>query len=370
VSRSPASSTALLALAALCLLGLALSPVPPAGADPVESGKTKLILNPALYRALEAEGVRVVGLRPAKVDRRVVTMPIDEGILEAGHGTGYVFERGGFRFQAERGSLTIRNPILNTAKRRLNATIESKNVVVATTEGIRGRRAEFGIDVKVRSLLLTGKGARVLNRALGLHGVFVAGRSLGEALISIETDTVPIAGGSLEFSFDERFREKLQSLGITVSPFESATQVSAVPLAYSFGEVKGDVNRYLSHGGIATTNDGLRLVQAGAPEPREAIWGSLGIGFENGFGGEASDVVLARWRVPLGISAVGPIGQIEFGSPPFDAKNGRILGGPSFATLSPFAVQPLNDTFAAGKSPSPFYTGEPLGTFSFSVSLR
>ncbi len=133
----------------------------------------------------------------------------------------------------------------------------------------------------------------------------------------------------------------------------------------------GEIQRRLEHGAIGSRNGGIAFVQgAGAtPEPREVVWGRIGLGFENGFGGEGSDVVTARWRLPLGISAPGPIGQIEFGSASrFDARKGTFAGGPTAATLSPFAAPALNDAFAQGKGA--FVAGEPLGTLSFSVGVR
>jgi hypothetical protein len=131
--------------------------------------------------------------------------------------------------------------------------------------------------------------------------------------------------------------------------------------------VKGDVDRRLAHGGIGTTDDGLKFVQAAAtPLPKEVTWASLGLNFENGFGGEGSDVALARWT---GVGAVGPIGQIEFGPEPgFDSRLGTLTRGGIPATLSPFAAAPLNEAFGGGKEV--FKGGEPLGSFAFAVSLR
>ena len=177
--------------------------------------------------------------------------------------------------------------------------------------------------------------------------------------------TVPVTGGTIDFSLDEGFRHKLESLGVSISTTGTVTQTGSAPLAYEFPEVKGEINQTLSHGGLGTTNDGIKFTQPASPFPKEVNWASIGIGFENGFGGEGGDVATARWT---GVSAVGPIGQIEFGSNPA-FEGGTFNAGPISATLSPYAAGPLNEAFAAGKGPV-FAAGEPLGSFSFSVGVR
>jgi hypothetical protein len=365
--RSTSIAAALFGLV-LCGLQPAVAAAGPPG-GPVAGGRTTLELDADLQELLAREGVELVALRPAKGHGRTVSMPVSEGMLESTYGSGYVFQQGGFRFRSGHRKLTVFKPVLNTAKRRLSATVAGKAITIASVDDVHARRSDFGIDVKVGELRFTKRAARIFDRELGLRDVFERGHLLGAATIATESFTVPVRGGRMELSLDEGFRQKLESLGVAISPYEAATALSPAPPAYSFPVLKGDIERHLAHGGIGTGRDGIRLVQAGVPESREVIWGPIGINFENGFGGVGSDVVTARWGLPLGVSAVGPIGQIEFGTAPgFDPSTSTITGAPTAATLSPYAAAPLNDAFAPGRQS--FVAGEPLGTFSFVARLR
>jgi hypothetical protein len=356
--------------AAALLAALAMALPATAGAYPntgggFVSGKTTITLDGGLRRAFEADGIRTVPIAPAKAKGRGISLSISEGGIEPRFGTGYIFLRGGIQLRSESGAVSIRRLILNTAKRRLTGVIAGHAGTIAAVDDFKARRTDLGATMKVETLRLTKKAAALLGARLKAPDVFRTGRLLGRAFVSGRWFTVPVTSGAIEFSLDEGFRQKLESLGVAIAPYEAATPLSSAPLAYSFPEVKGEIDRRLAHGGVSTTRDGLRLVQSqGTPQPREVLWGSLGINFENGYGGEGSDVVLAGSG-----GGSGPIGQIEFGSASrFDAKKGTIAAGPTAATLSPYVVPALNDAFAHGKGV--FVAGEPLGTFSFSAGLR
>jgi len=337
----------------------------PSKGGAVASGKATIVFEPALRQALEARGIAISPLRPGRAKGAAIAMPVREGSLEPRFGSGYVFQRGGFRLRGPAGAVAVRNLVLNTNKKRLSGAVAGHQVTLAGVDDVRGGRTDFGIDVEAGTLRLTPKAAKLIGAALDARGLFRPRAPLGRELVSARLFTVPVTGGTIDFSLDEGFRQKLESLGVAVSPYEAATPLSAVPLAYSFPQVKGEIDRRLAHGRVFTSNDGLRLVQAGAtPLPREVLWGGLAIGFENGYGGEGSDVVSAGAG-----AGGGPIGQIDFGSAPaYDPKAGTLTAAPTAATLSPYVVPFLNDTFAPGRAP--FVAGEPLGTFAFSVRLR
>ncbi len=353
---------------ALALLGL-LTVVAGASAVGIESGKTRLKLDPALFKRLEENSIRVKALKPGTLKGRTATLPVTEGLLETRLGTGYLFFGGGLRFTSPRGSVALRKPIQNTAKQTLRGALGGYEVKIATPEGVKVDEKNFDIDLGVGGLALTGRAASILNKGLGTPGVFKAGQSLGSTASVVQPPTVEIDGGSFEFALDPGFSQKLQSLGVSVAPYEATTPIGSAPPAFRFSAFGGDISRHLAHGGIGSgSHGGLSLVQSG-PEARTITWPGFGLDFENGFGGPSSDVVTTSWKVPAGFSAFGPIGQLDFGTKPaFDAKKGIVAAGPVAATLSPFAVGPLNQIFAAGKAV--FATDEPLGSFSFSVRLR
>ncbi len=359
-----------LALALLALLPAAATAYPSKGGGIVGNSTITISLDPKLRQALDEAGVKVLPLRPAGLKGKALRFPLkEEGTFEPRFGTGYAFLKGGIRLRAGSRSVAVRRLVLNTAKKRLTAVVSGHTITLAATDDVKAHRTDLGIVVKVETLRLTTKGAQLVGGELGRRDLFKPHRLLGRAVVAGEFFTVPVSGGTIDFSFDEGFRHKLEALGVSISTTGTVTPLGSAPLAYQFPEVKGEINRTLAHGGIGIGNDGLTFVQPASPQPRIVTWTRIGLNFENGFGGEGSDVATASWGLPDGQRSGGPIGQIEFGeSPAFDSKTGTFSAGPVAATLSPYAVQPLNDAFAEGKSY--FAAGEPLGSFSFVAGVR
>jgi hypothetical protein len=360
----------LLAFALLALLPAGAAAYPSKGGGIAGNSTVTISLDGKLHQALEKAGIQVLPLKPAGLKGKALRFPLkEEGIFEPRFGTGYAFLRGGIRLRSDGRTVAARRLVLNTAKKRLTAVVSGHTITLAATDDVKAHRTDLGIVIKVETLRLTTKGAQLLGSELGRPDLLRPHKLLGRAVLTGEFFTVPVTGGTIDFSLDEGFRHKLESLGVSISTTGTVTPTGSAPLAYLFPEVKGEINRTLSHGGIRTGNDGLTFVQPASPQPRIVTWTEIGLGFDNGFGGEGSDVATAVWHLPDGQRSGAPIGQIEFGeSPAFDPTTGTFSAGPVAATLSPYATQPLNDAFAEGK---PFFTaGEPLGSFAFSVGIR
>ncbi len=360
----------LFALALLALLPVGAAAYPSKGGGIAGNSTITIALDGKLRQALDRAGVKVLPLKPAGFKGRALRFPLkEEGIFEPRFGTGYAFLKGGIRLRAGSRSVAVRRLVLNTAKKRLTAVVSGHTITLAATDDVKAHRTDLGIVVRVETLRLTTKGAQLVGDGLGRRDLFRPHRLLGRATLAGEFFTVPVTNGAIDFSFDEGFRHKLEALGVSISTTGTVTQLGSAPLAYRFPEVKGEINRTLTHGGIGIGNDGLTFVQPASPQPRVVTWTRIGLGFENGFGGEGSDVTTASWGLPDGQRSGGPIGQIDFGeTPAFDPKTGTFSAGPVAATVSPYAVQPLNDAFAEGK---PLFTaGEPLGSFSFVAGVR
>ncbi|HEX5594250.1 MAG TPA: hypothetical protein VFX35_13000 [Solirubrobacterales bacterium] len=363
---------------ALPLLALALSALLPTGAAAYPSKGGGLVgdstitisLDGKLRQALDKAGVQVLPLKPAGFKGKALRFPLkEEGGFEPRFGTGYAFLGGGIRFRSGSRSVAVRRLVLDTAKKRLAAVVSGHTITLAAVDDVKAHRTDLGIVVKVETLRWTTKGAQLVGGEIGRRDLFKPHKLLGRAVVAGEFFTVSVTGGTIDFSFDEGFRHKLESLGVSISTTGAATQTGSAPLAYQLPEVKGDVNRTLTHGGIRTAKDGFTFTQPSSLEPRVTTWTEIGLGFENGFGGEGSDVATIAWQFPGGQRGNGPIGQIEFGeSPTFDPETGTFSAGPVAATVSPYAVQSLNGAFAEGKPV--FSAGEPLGSFSFVAGVR
>lgn len=358
------------ALLVLALLPAAAVAYPSKAGGIAGHANATVFLDQKLRQALEKAEVKVLPLKPAGFKGKALRFPVKpEGGFEPRFGSGYAFLGGGIRLRAAERSVTVRRLVLNTAKQRLAAVVAGHTITLAAVDDVKAHRTDLGIVVKAETLRLTTKGAQLLGDLLGRRDLFRPHRLLGRLALAGELFTVPVTGGTIGISLDEGFRARLEALGVSISATGTASQTSSAPLAYEFPEIKGDVNRTLSHGGVRTEQDGLVFTQAGAPEPRLTTWETIGINFENGFGGEGSDVVIGSWRLPGGQRADGPIGQIEFGeSPVFDPTAGTIAAGRVASTLAAAGAQLLNDVLAGGK---PFFSaGEPLGSFSFSAEVR
>jgi len=356
--------------ALLALLPAGAAAYPSTGGGIAGNSTVTISLDGELRQAMEGAGIQVLPLKPAGFKGKALRFPLkEEGIFEPRFGTGYAFLRGGIRLQVGSRTVAARRLVLNTAKKRLTAVVSGHTITLAATDDVKAHRTDLGIVVKVETLRLTTKGAQLLGGELGRRDLFRPHRLLGRAVVAGEFFTVPVTGGTIDFSFDEGFRHKLESLGVSISTTGTVTPTGSAPLAFQFPEVKGEINRTLTHGGLRTGNDGFTFVQPAAPQPRIVTWTEIGLGFENGFGGEGSDVATAAWSFPDGQRGNAPIGQIEFGeSPVFNPAPGTFCAGPVATTLSPYAAQPLNDAFAEGK---PFFSaGEPFGSFSFSAGVR
>jgi hypothetical protein len=354
-------AASLLALAGACL-ALSIGGAPPASARLAESlarGEAHFTLDRSLASTLAADGVRVVGLGKARVKGRSVTMPLRSGFLEYGGGSGYVFLRGGLAFRGPGGSATLGSFVLNTAKGRVNAKIDGRNTNIAAPQGVDGRPTRYGLEVAIRSLALTGAGARSLDRALGLSRVFVAGKPLARARIEGETFTVPVNRANLEFSFDEGFRRKLADLGVAIAPTGSAIQLLTAPLAFSFPDATGSGNNRLSYGTVSSPS-ALHLIQGSFPDQHEASIG-MSVSFESALVGSARETWPASHSgAPLGETSTVSVALV-------DADDGSFEVPTRTVKLSAYGAPELNGAF--GTDAIQFSPGEVLGTVTVAGRL-
>ncbi|HEX5989763.1 MAG TPA: hypothetical protein VFY75_06095 [Solirubrobacterales bacterium] len=363
---SHCAKAVLTALVALLLVPAGATAVSSKALPIDEGGDATFILDGKLRRTLDAAGIEVEPLRPAHRLEKTILLPAKgEGGFELRFGTGYAFLRGGLRLRGDGHSVAIRHLVLNTAKKRLSGKIGGRTLTLAATDEVKAYRTGLGLLVKVGSLRLTARAAELIGAKLRRPDLFRPHRLLGRLSLAAPLFTVPVTKGTIDFSLDEGFVRKLTDLGVSIVPGGSTTLLNAAPLTFSFGNLGGEIDPEFEHGRVIVTGeDSLRLVQANTSPPREVIWRAIGVNFENGYGTEGSDVVVASWGLPLGLAADPPLGQVEFGtSPSFDGKGGFFTSPRTPATLSPYAVKPLDDAFAGGKAV--FTAGEPLGSFSF-----
>jgi hypothetical protein len=249
----------LLTAAAACLLGLlALAPSAWGLADSIVGGKTRLALDPALFRLLSKEGVRVAPQRPGKLSGRVATLPVSSGQIDPAGASGTLTQEGGIRFAAGGTVVPLDHFGISTANQQVSARIDGRRVKLALVDGFTFSRRGFGNAYRIETLRLTPRAAGLLNRKLGLTGVFKAGRgSFG----SIEGTTLPertrVESGSIELAGAEGFFEKLKLIEAGLVGFET-TPLSQTPPTYRFPLITGELTLDM-RGGFAGAEAGWEI---------------------------------------------------------------------------------------------------------------
>jgi hypothetical protein len=346
------------------LLALLLGPAP-AGAEPIADGQTSFRLDRALYERLQANGVRVERLKPGKADRRVVTLPVSSGLLEPTYGSGYLYYAGGVRLRAGGHRVVLKRLVLNTAEHWLRGRVAGRELTVASVLDQRVGHNGFDIEVGTK-LRLSGGAATLLDRRLGLPGLFRGGQPLAGANTVARPETVSVGGGTITLSLDPRFLAKLGQLGIAVGPSEGATQLDGSPPTFSIPVLNGSIAPDLSSGALVCQG-GLVFSEDGSP-PRQARFIGLSLALDSDRLAAAIDVDPRPMDGAL--FGTAPLAAVDFGAvtPQVDPGAGSIAAPGVAATLEPYAAAPLNEAFPAPPAQPPSFTaGEPFATVSFSV---
>jgi len=327
-------------------------------------------MNRGLYQLLKLEGVRVAALTPGTVEGRLTTLPVAPGgAFDPTTGKGSVGLEGGVEFKAGKRRVALSGLVLDTTRHTLTGKVGARTLLIASTIGLKETREGFGAKVAVKSLKLRGTAAKILNRKLGLDGVFRRGRSFAEASSSTQPASVPIAGGSAVLVGDEETFAKLKALDVALTPFESARVLGTNPPTFSFPLLPSGaaVPLDLSSGGVGSET-GLRLIQQGGPPPAELSVVGLSASLE-------AKIISADTSVQspsAGPSRFGvtPIATLDTGSASrsIDPSTRTITLANAAAKINQFLAERLNDAFAKppGKGPT-FTAGEPLGTVAITV---
>jgi hypothetical protein len=359
---------------ALVVLLAALALAPAAQADGVDGGSAHMKLARGLAKTLRHEGIRLVRLGPAKANNASITLPIFSGLLDSQQGSGSLSLAGGFKLRAGKRTVTVRQLVLDTAQGALRAKLGGRAMKLADDAPQRVGFRGFDLGLTLKSLALTPRATAVLNRKLGLDGVFEPGGSLGSLDATAEFETLTVRGGELTLALDPRFQEKLQSLDVRAEPAYSATLLSASPTAISMAVEAGQISPDLSLGALIGKG-GLRLFQ-----PDENQFGEP---FERSISCLYTDVALDSHRV----SCPANVQTLYAQPPPFsgavssfpaagaaveaDPISGEIGVLPLPLALDQELAGAMNSLFGAPKGhPDSFSAGEIFATFAFRVRTR
>lgn len=343
---------------------------------PVASGEARLELGRGLYAQLREHDVQTMKLRRGRVQGRFATVPVGGGELDPVSGEGGVMLGGGVKFRLGARRAALGGLVFNPAKRTLLGKIRGQAMRIATASDIAHTRDGFGADFVAERLLLTGRAAKGLNHQLGVTGVFKAGKSLGAASVSVQPETVDLAGGTTILTGDEGVFGKLKSLDVEVVPFEAATVLGSTPPSFAFPHFPYGSMALGPPFGVARGETGLRLIQkGGTPElpvmsPVMSLVG-LSVSLE-------SSIVSAGVSVHFssgdpGLYGTTPIADLDMAvaSTTIDPVARTIAFANLRATINQFLADKLNETFAApGGKGQLFQAGEPLGILSITAQAQ
>jgi hypothetical protein len=351
----------LLLSSALCLAASLSASSARADYDPIGSGQTKITFDKAFLKGLEANGVKLSAVAPAKLAGGVLTVPAVGGKFDPVAAMGTVEGEGSLVLSAGGRKVPIKSLKLRTTQEHapFTAKVGGSQLKIATAKTIAVGRSGFSDTTSVSGLALSQTLATRLGKKLALRSFFKAGLPLGKAAtVAVPSTTSILEKGTATLTLDPGLVAKLTSLFVAVNPISPAEHQGPVFTLPIFG------------GDLATADPGGRLELNGAIE-------FLQLG-----GGQVF------WREPwLDLDAAALNGEVDVEpSPPFGGKVGRLSLGPATPTayesnassrtiagalsltLDPSMATTFDEAFAApqGKA-GVFASGEPLGTVSFSA---
>jgi hypothetical protein len=356
---TPRQTFAATALAIFALI-FAWGPVAWGVAEPVGEGQTALKLSASLYKRLQASDVRLVKLRPGRVQGRTATMPAGGGRLDAPEASAIVSHEGGFELRGERRDVLVRKLILDIPARQLRGQIGSRKLTIASLPRIDVEPDGFGARIAVHALRLTRHAAHVLNRTLGLTDAFAGGRSLGSIVSVVQPEAVTIISGTIALGGEASTLAKLESQGVEFGLWGTSSRWGeGGPPVFLFEVASGTLGPDASTG-IIYGESGLTMQR---PQPGQDLLlltptvdlgsGVLSAGLASLSGENLASGTIATLDTSAATTRIRWASVMEL----TDVK----------AIASQFLADRLNATFAP---PAPFIAGETLGELNLVLYAR
>ena len=254
------------AVAGALLLGLAGAPAASSAATAdVAGGATTLRLSSGTARALNALGVAVTPLRPAKAGRSGVSFPVSGGSVNPATGAGTIEHRGGLRLRAGRTTVNLRNFVINAGSTNTIGVRVGNVRLHAFRIGLddaKVRRSGVGTTVSGVKVTLSARGAAALSRAFKVTA-FKRGLRIGTASARVRPGELAFTGGSTSLALDPGAAQALTGLGVSVAPAAPASAGDGGAIAFPITEGKVNARTLagsISHSGGLTFSAGATSV--------------------------------------------------------------------------------------------------------------
>jgi hypothetical protein len=200
---------------------------PAAGAKvKLAGGSTTLKLAAGTAAALDAKGVSVAPLRPARVRGGGVAFPITGGSIAPASGAGRIDHSGGLALRAGGTRVALRNFRVHVGSKRAILTAQAGDgrltVLSLSLANAQVTRNGLGTTIKGVRALLSGQAAKALNAAFRTH-LFAKGLPIGTVVVRAAPGQVELARGATTLALDPGAGQALQSLGVEAAPVDPAT---------------------------------------------------------------------------------------------------------------------------------------------------
>ncbi len=259
----------------------ALGLTAPAHAATVElgSGSTKLKLDRGTARALDALGVSVSPVSPARAAGGSIRFPISGGAINPATGAGVIEHSGALQLRAGTTRVRLVDPRIAVGKRaRLSVRVGGKRLHAFLLSLRHAKVTRRGLDTRISrvGVVLSAKGAAALNQAFGVHA-FARGLRIGTATVNAKPAQLAFRGGSTALALDPGTAAALTSLGVTAAPAAPATARADGSLVFPITGGKVDIKTLagaIRHSGGITLSKGStqvtveRFVIETAPSPK------------------------------------------------------------------------------------------------------
>lgn len=263
--------------AAVAAIALLLVMAAPAAAvfNPVSGGSTSLDLSTRFNKRLKNHEAKLRGLAPIKKASGDFTMPVDDGSLNPVSGAATIRHVGGFKLTDDGHRVRLRNPELKLGSDpRVDVNVGARGTTVRflTLQGGIATAAGFGATVTNLRASLTGRAAKIINRALD-EKVVGSGRQIGTLSTVPGLKRIAVAGGQTTLAASTQFLSRL-NVGpqpccgpISAAPLPPANVISLSPPTFQFPISFGSVSPTLDVGEVFHSG-GIRLSRP--PHPATA----------------------------------------------------------------------------------------------------
>ena len=339
----------MLALGAIVATVLAFAPAASAKVQ-LAGGSTTLKLASGTAAALQANGVAVNPLNPARVRGGAVAFPITGGSIDPASAAGRIDHSGGLALRAGGTRVALRNFRVHVGSRRaiLTAQVGNGRLTALTLSLRKAKVVRNGLGTTVRGVqaLLSGQAAKALNAAFQTD-LFARGLPIGTVTVRAVPAQVELAGGATSLALDAGAASALVSLGVEAAPVDPASAASG---GLSFPITGGRLNAK-SFAGSVPHSGGIRLSK-----------GSTAV--------ELTSFTINVDADPDLTALVGgqrvSILNLDLSQLDAQVRGRRITLGGVRATLTAAAAQALNGAFAT----SAFTEGLLIGTATVTARAR